>query len=262
MTSRVAAPWSARWLERLFTTPVRHRPPERELAWRADARRHHVAMDDGRRLPVDVWGEGPPVLLVHGWAGRGSQLGAFAAPLVAAGYQVVAFDGPAHGEADGDRTALPDFAVAVERMARDLGPLAGVIAHSMGGGATALAVSRGLPVRRLAFLAPACNPGAYLGHVGPRLGFTPAVVARTRRRIEARLGIALDDVHAAIVRPPAPVPLLVVHDADDAEVPAAEGRAIAAGWAGSTLRITRGLGHRRVVRDAAVVAEVVDFLTA
>ena len=38
------------------------------------------------------WGSGPTVLLVHGWNGRGTQLGAFIEPLVARGYQVVAFD--------------------------------------------------------------------------------------------------------------------------------------------------------------------------
>lgn len=260
VTSRVSAPWSASWLERLFTTPIRHRTPDRELAWRATADRRLFTLRDGRRLPVYTWGEGPPVLLMHGWSGRGTQLAAFAGPLVAAGRQVVAFDGPGHGEADGQRSALPDFAQAIDEVAQSLGPLAGVIAHSMGCGATALALSRGLAVDRLVFVAPAANPGGWLAHIAPQLGFTPEVAARTRARIEGRYTTTFDAVHAAIVAPLAPVPLLVVHDVDDPEVPIADGRRIAAAWPDATLHVTRGLGHNRPLRDPAVVAAATTFL--
>ena len=44
------------------------------------------------------WGNGPTVLLVHGWNGRATQLGGFVEPLVARGYRVVAFDAFGHGE--------------------------------------------------------------------------------------------------------------------------------------------------------------------
>src|SRR5688500_15132227 len=45
-----------------------------------------------------VWGTGPAVYLVHGWGGRGSQLGSFVEPLLAGGFRVVMFDAPAHGD--------------------------------------------------------------------------------------------------------------------------------------------------------------------
>ena len=63
--------------------------------------------------PYFAWGAGPSVLLVHGWEGRGAQLGALVDPLVAAGYRVVALDGPAHGDSPGrlSTLALPAHAV-------------------------------------------------------------------------------------------------------------------------------------------------------
>jgi hypothetical protein len=57
------------------------------------------------------------------------------------------------------------------------------------------------------------------------------------------------------------VPLLVVHDRDDREVPWHDGAAIAAAWPGAALFTTEGIGHRKVLRDSRVVARVVDFLT-
>lgn len=47
------------------------------------------------------WGTGATILLVHGWGGYGLQLGAFVHPLLKAGYQVLAFDAPAHGNTVG-----------------------------------------------------------------------------------------------------------------------------------------------------------------
>src|ERR1700745_2707030 len=74
--------------ERLFTSPRRHRRPEREHRVLASARRlaNDVALrsprwrGEHRRVAAWRWGHGPAVLLVHGWEGRGSQLGALVQP--------------------------------------------------------------------------------------------------------------------------------------------------------------------------------------
>jgi pimeloyl-ACP methyl ester carboxylesterase len=57
------------------------------------------------------------------------------------------------------------------------------------------------------------------------------------------------------------VRVLVVHDADDREVPVADAEAIHAAWPGTRLHVTRGLGHRRVLSDPAAVAVMVEHLT-
>mgnify|MGYP003786172511 CR=1 FL=1 len=55
-------------------------------------------------------------------------------------------------------------------------------------------------------------------------------------------------------------PTLIVHDVNDMSIPVGDGPAIAAAWVGARLRTTAGLGHRRILRDPDVVAEVVDFV--
>ena len=54
--------------------------------------------------------------------------------------------------------------------------------------------------------------------------------------------------------------LLIGHHRDDREVPFIHGERLAATWQNATLRATSGLGHRRILRDDAVIANVVEFV--
>ena len=90
----------ARLMERLWFQ-VHPRPvPAREDRWLRSASESHLAFETGE-LALYRWGEGPKVLLLHGWGGQASQLGAFAEPLVGTGFGVVAIDAPAHGRSPG-----------------------------------------------------------------------------------------------------------------------------------------------------------------
>ena len=258
--SRVSPTLSSRLLGRMFTTPMRHRTPAREQRWLVGASEERLPFDEGRSLRMHRWGSGPTVLLVHGWSGRGSQLGAFAAPLVQRGFRVVTFDAPGHGEHGRGRTALPELVDAVERVASHVGPLHAVVAHSLGTSAATIAMARGLRSKRLVFLSPPDNPPAFLGRMAHRIGFSPAVARGAQRRLEARYGMRFDDARAAPLAQRMKAPLLIVHDRDDDDVPHAEGRALAAHWPGARLVTTEGLGHRRIVRDPEVVSLAADFV--
>jgi pimeloyl-ACP methyl ester carboxylesterase len=248
-------------LEVLFRRVRRHPVPERERAWMAAAEPSRVVAA-GRRLPAWSWGEGPTVLLVHGWEGRGSQMAAFAAPLAAAGFRAVAYDAPGHGAGRGALSSMPALRAAVEALADATGPLAGVVAHSAGAAATAMAMDGGLEVGAAVFVAPAADPGRFLGLAAEWLGLPPEIAHRTRRRIERRFDIRFEDLRVPDLAPWLTTPLLVVHDRGDAEVPWQEGAAIAERWPGARLLTTEGLGHRRVLRDPGVVAAAVEFLAA
>src|SRR5262245_3439937 len=94
--SALAPSFAARVAERLFLTPPRHRRPAAEIALLEQAAARPLVVN-GRRVEMWKWGRGPVVLLVHGWSGRGAQLGGFVAPLVARGFSVVTFDATGHG---------------------------------------------------------------------------------------------------------------------------------------------------------------------
>jgi pimeloyl-ACP methyl ester carboxylesterase len=228
------------------------------------------------RIAARRWGEvGPLVLLVHGWNGRGSQLGAFVAPLVATGHQVVAFDAPGHGHSDGSRSSLLEFANAFDAVLDAVRPffqpLRGVVAHSMGGAAVTYALSRaqergramgerGVDEPRLVFIAPPIDVRDFVDTVSSQLGLLPGTQARLEGLLERRIGQRLEDLHALKLAGSMRQPLLVVHDERDRAVPFTCGASLAAAWPGATLRATQGLGHSRILRDAEVVSAATGFI--
>ena len=98
------------------------------------------------------------MLLVHGWAGDAQQMLTLAEALAQAGFDPVLLDFPAHGRSGGWRATLPQFARALWAASARLGPLHAVVAHSLGALAAAHAAANGLPVGRLALLAPSPPP--------------------------------------------------------------------------------------------------------
>jgi pimeloyl-ACP methyl ester carboxylesterase len=260
VAAAVAPEAAAAGLVAAFRHSRRHPVPERERRWLASARRGAFEAG-GRLLPTWSWGSGPAVLLVHGWQGRGSQMGAFAAPLADAGFRAVAWDAPGHGASPGRFSSLPEMIEAVLAAARAAGPLAGVVAHSVGAAAASGAMARGLEVDAAVFLSPPAEPARYLAAAAAWLGLPPPVAERARRRIERRFDVRMADLAPVAQAPRMTAPLVVVHDRDDGEVPWDEGSRLAAAWPGARLVTTRGLGHRRLLRDPAVVAEAVEAIS-
>jgi pimeloyl-ACP methyl ester carboxylesterase len=259
---RPAPALAARLAERLFFTPPRPRSSARVEAILKGGRR--VDLADGRtRIAAWSWGDGPAVYLVHGWAGMGGQLGAFVPPLVQQGFRVVTFDGPGHGHSGGRRASIVHFARALSAVARVFGPAHGIVAHSLGAPSAAFAMKHhALEAGRIALLAPPADPGDWSRLFADRLGVSARTMQSMRTRSERWLGVSWEQVSLTALASGQATPALVVHDVEDGEVPFAHGAAVAAAWPGARLVETTGLGHRRLLRDEAVVAQVASFIAA
>lgn len=255
--SAVAPDATASVAARLFFSTRRTAPKPGERDVFSTATRFSV--DD---LAAWTWGEGPTVLLVHGWNGRASQLGGFVGPLVERGYRVVAFDAPGHGESRGRSSSIPQFADAIERVADSVGDIHGVVSHSMGGAATTVALDDGLTMERAVFISPPSNPEVFVSFFANALGLGDDVHARVRSKIEAHVGRPLSSIRADRIAPTMNIPLLVVHDDDDSHVPPRYGRDLADAWPGAAFVPTSGLGHQRILRDPSVIELSVDFIDA
>ncbi len=257
--SALAPGLAASLAERLFLTAPRHPAPAHETAALASARRVIVNVD-GAPVTAWTWGHGPVVLLVHGWGGRGAQLAGFVGPLVANGCSVVTFDAPGHGTSPERRSSIVAFVRAIQAVGGALGPVRGVVAHSIGTVAAARALYEGLDADAAVFIAPPADLVLSAHTILETLGFGRRARERMQANIERRLGVAWSalDVrgYAAAMR----TPLLVVHDRDDAEIPWQDGAIIARAWPGAELTTTGGLGHRRILRDFCVVSGAAAFV--
>jgi pimeloyl-ACP methyl ester carboxylesterase len=216
----------------------------------------------GGDVVAEAWGTGPVVLLVHGWGGWRGQLGAFVTPLVEAGYRVVALDAPSHGDAapgalGPGRGMLPEIVDALEVAHDAFGPVAGVVAHSLGCTATGLALRGRLSAERVALVAPSSGIATVLDHFSRALRLSPRTVAHLRAALEDIVAESIDGLDLVELGD-GPVPeTLVVHDRADKEVPYAVGVAVAEAWPGARLVTTEGLGHHRLLAAPPVVDAVV-----
>ncbi|WP_433166916.1 alpha/beta fold hydrolase [Kribbella sp. CA-247076] len=214
-----------------------------------------------------AYGDGPNVYLVHGWGGWGLQLATHIQPLVDAGFRVVTYDAPSHGDSapgGGGKGAgtLLELAAALEAVVAAQGPAYGVIAHSLGAPATALALRDGLAVERVVFISAATDFTEALDQLEAFLGFGPRIRAGFLRRFEARFG-PMDSFRMEVLRSAiaGPLPsLLLIHDRADRETSYQGSAELAARWPGARLETTEGLGHRRILRDPDLVKKAVEFL--
>jgi pimeloyl-ACP methyl ester carboxylesterase len=257
--SAVAPGAAARVARKLFFTPLRARVRDEERAVLARGERFELEAG-GLRVAGRAWGEGPTVLLVHGWGGHAGQMTALVDPAVAAGFRAVAIDLPGHGESAGRVSSLVHFASAISGAASLFGPLRGVVAHSFGAAGTAYALSSGLRTERAVFFAPPSGFESFWLRFRMGVGVSPEVMDRMLRESEEWLGVRFEGIEPAAIAPRMTAPLLVLHDPEDREVPFEEGAEVARRWPGAELRRAPGLGHLRILKDAGCVGAAVGFL--
>lgn len=240
-----------------FMTPRRPSPRE----WESALLRQGKPLTFANGLVASCFGSGPRVLLVHGWEGRGMNLGKFIEPLITAGYQAIALDGPAHGNSPGETTNPMHFGHSIVEAGKELGPLAGVIAHSMGAASTALALQQGLAARKVVLIAGPSSLAGVLRRFARMAQLSEPVTERFYQLVAEQVGTPAEALDIASLSAHLTIPALIIHDPADAEVPFTDAQDIAAMWPASRLYVTEGLGHRRILLDPGVINETVAFLT-
>ncbi len=229
------------------------RAGEKPLLSRAEA----LEIRHGRqRIAAWSWGAGPTVHLVHGWNARATELGPLVEPLVAAGMRVVAHDSVGHGASTGASSHVIDMAETLVRVVEATGPARAIIGHSLGGTATAIALARGLPVARATLMGSPADTSRWPEDM---FGLRGEAADLARAHAEERLRSTYSSLGMSRLGASIRVPVLVVHDRADDVVDFDEALATVRSIRDAGLIATHGLGHSRILRDAATIEEVVRF---
>jgi pimeloyl-ACP methyl ester carboxylesterase len=220
----------------------------------------------GGELAVTTWSQsGPAALLMHGWGGARAQMTGFVEPLLAAGYRVIAYDQPAHGESDGTLTNLLEIAPTLDILREREGNFEAIIAHSFGTLITSYAlVNRHFPPpARLVYFGAFNRLMDSLPRFQLLAGLSDEILEGLREMIYENFGRdVLDAIVNEYLAPKIDIPVLMFHDTGDTVTPIEDSRAIARTWKRAHLIETSGLGHRGALQSALIHEQAVQFLTA
>ncbi|MGE7139106.1 alpha/beta fold hydrolase [Luteibacter sp. NPDC031894] len=261
--SRLAPARTVAHAARIFQTPL---PSSRVRAAHAltSTTAREAAIDvGGSPIATYVWGDPakqPYILFAHGWSSLGLRWESWVPQVLAKGWAAVAFDQPGHGRSGGDLCTLPDFARTVGAVACHYGDPEGVVAHSLGGAAVALALDDGWTTKRVVLIGAAADVQGATRRFARFVRLGEHLRPALHEVLAQRTGVAIDDLHIARYASKRTQPLLVVHDRGDPEVPVDEARMYMDLWPGATFMETNGLGHRAVVDDARVREAALTFL--
>jgi pimeloyl-ACP methyl ester carboxylesterase len=256
---------AAEALQEFLRPPPAVRNLKREAAILAQAEMSRILIAPGTEneredIAVYRWGAGNRrILLVHGWAGKAAQFFALIGALLERGFAVNAFDAPAHGNSSGVFASGPAFARAARRVGELHGPFYGVVAHSLGATATAIALAQGLQAEQAVLLAPVAFVEPLLEMFIQVHGLPDPLAAELREQFAARYSSKI--ISVPLSAKDFQIPVLIYHDPDDGDLPFSHAEAIAHAWSGAELVSASGAGHWRILRDQTVIAGTLAFLT-
>lgn len=248
----------------VFFSPSQYevKPKDREIIeW---GNNYRIPFRDGE-LAVTTWGEAsrPAVLLMHGWSGARAQMTGFVNPLLFAGYRVVAYDQPAHGESDGKTTNILEISPTMDLIGEKEGDFDAIIAHSFGTLITSYTlVKRNFPhPSRLVYFGAFNRLLDSLPRFQAIAGLSDEIIENLRDMIHENFGRdVLDVIINEMLVSQINIPALMFHDVTDNVTPIEDSRAIARAWKNAQFIETEGLGHRGALQSREIHEQVVKFI--
>ncbi|UCE94078.1 MAG: alpha/beta hydrolase [Flavobacteriaceae bacterium] len=250
------------FVAKLFSTPVKVKVPDRELTMRDSAKNESLYLPLCKKeINVYIYGYSKrKVLIVHGWAGRGTQLFQIADKVLENRMMVVSFDGPAHGLSSGKMTNMIEFLEAINEVNKKYGAFDAAIGHSFGGMALINAVANGLNVSRLVTIGADNSIPQIFKYFVKKVELKPEIEKRLVALSEKKLRTSLKDISSKNKAEKIDIPTLIIHDTEDKYVDVSSAVQIRQSLKKGELLITYGLGHHKIFKDGFVIQRIIDFI--
>jgi len=203
------------------------------------------------------------VLLAHGFNSTVAKFDRYIVPLIRKGYEVLAFDAPAHGRSTGKQINAVMYKDLVLEIIKQYGPVESFIAHSFGGLAVTLALEEILHDKnyKIVLIAPATESKTAIDFFFSFMKLDDEVrkefdhfIYQMRERSPDWYSVsrAVKNLDAEI---------LWCHDETDDTTPWADAKKVQeANHPHIRFVVTNGLGHRRIYRDNKISKQILEFL--
>ncbi|WP_158559285.1 alpha/beta hydrolase [Deminuibacter soli] len=204
------------------------------------------------------------ILIVHGFNSGSYRFADYATALLQLGYDVQAYDAPAHGTSGGKYITALLYRDMIVHIVKQYGPFHGIMAHSLGGLATALAAEvLQRPEMRIVLIAPATETTTAMQHYFKMVQLSPRLQPFIAQIIEnlAHRPAEWFSVNRAVSTFKNPV--LWLHDELDNLCPYLDTAPTRNSQLDNIQFVTtKGLGHSGIYRDKANQQRIIEFLTA
>jgi pimeloyl-ACP methyl ester carboxylesterase len=211
------------------------------------------------------WNKGgnKKVLIAHGFNSSVASFDHYIFPLIQKGYEVLAFDAPAHGRSTGKTINAALYCDMIRAINEKYGPVKSFMAHSFGGLGVSLALEE-IPhdeSYRLVLIAPATESKSAIDFFFSFMKLNGAVrkefdelIHNVRHKPSEWYSVsrAIKNIHAKV---------LWVHDKTDDITPWPDAQKVMEqNYRHIDFVVTDGLGHRKIFRNNEVAKSIVDFL--
>ena len=214
-----------------------------------------------KKIVVYEYGTGEKkILLVHGWSGRGTQLVKIADELLKIGYSIISFDAPGHGKSSGKTTDMTEFIHSILELEKIFGPFEAAIGHSLGGMALLNSVKKQLNIKQLVIIGSGDKVESIINSFISRLELPNSIAIQMQKKMESKHQILMNQYDASYAAKEVSIPVLVIHDQNDSDIPVSASINIHQNLEKGALLITKELGHRKILGDDKVIKSIINFL--
>jgi pimeloyl-ACP methyl ester carboxylesterase len=203
------------------------------------------------------------LLILHGFESSVINFDRYIKPLTQKGYEILAFDAPAHGRSSGKTITVLQYKNLIRHITKTLGPVKYFMAHSFGGLAVCLFLEEinHDSSFKLVLIAPATETDTAADNFftllkldgDVRKEFNDLIAEMGGKRPEwYSISRAAKNIKAEV---------LFLQDKNDAKTPLSDVEPIVEkGYPNFHFIISEGLGHSRIYKDNKSLKTIVDFL--
>jgi pimeloyl-ACP methyl ester carboxylesterase len=248
---------------KLFVRPIKHKIPKRELHMVQKSKQTILFVPSiNKKINIYEYGNNEKkILMVHGWSGRGTQMVKIADKMLELGYAIISFDAPAHGKSDGKTTIMTEFIASILEIEKQFGPFEFAIGHSLGGMSILNAIKQNLNVKKAIIIGSGDIIQDVIDDFIQKLQLKPKIGLLLKNHFEKKYNEPMENYSASFSAKSVTIPVLIIHDKDDDDVALKAAHNIHKHLKNSTLMITEGLGHRKILGDTKVIESIKEFIS-
>ena len=245
----------------LFSKPRKGRYNEEQNSIIATAIKTQLKCDN---LDISVYnwkGNGPTVLLAHGWESNASRWNYILEDLQALDYNIIALDAPAHGNSGGKFFNAVLYSDFISVVTKSFEPEV-IIGHSVGGMASIFCLyNYRLPsISKLISLgAPAHFEGVFSRYKS-MMGYNKRISKGLENLVLERFGKSTDYFSAANFTKGFKIKGLIIHDKKDKIIPYEDALLFSNKFKNSELISTTGFGHG--LKDKSLTPKIIAFINS